>query len=182
MDHYIPKRRIPVRLWSADLQGVDGDVFLDLDPAGSRHQTVLSKLNESARFLPVAMGEDGQIMLFNKSRLARVTAHPEVLASDLYTRGFQPSREEDAELWFHDGTSVSGRIWMPLERPTQRVSDYMNQRGWEYFVLLTPGHVQLVNATLVARMQLAESAGAPFEWAAAGHGRQPAVSGLPGWE
>ncbi len=180
MDHYIPKRRIPVRLWSADLQGVDGDVFLNLDPAGSRHQTVLYKLNETARFLPVAMGEQGRIHLFNKARIARVTAALEVLQSDLYTRGFQPSREEDAEVWFNDGTSVQGRIWMPLERPTQRVSDYMNQRGWEFFVLLAPGTVQLVNASLVARMQLVESAGGPFEWASMD--ASPAVSGVPGWE
>lgn len=181
MDHYIPKRRIPVRLWSADLQGVDGDVFLDLDPAGSRHQTVLSKLNESARFLPVAMDPQGRIHLFNKSRLARVTAAPEVLASDLYTRGFQPSREENAQVWFNDGTSVTGRIWMPLERPTQRVSDYMNSRSWEFFVLLAGGGVQLMNATLVARMQLTESAEAPFEWVAAAPAAT-AISTIPGWE
>ena len=104
-----------------------------------------------------------------------------MLASDLYTRGFQPSREENAQVWFNDGSNVTGRIWMPLERPTQRVSDYMNSRGWEYFVLLAGGAVQLVNATLVARMQLTESAEAPFEWVAA----LPAAtsgSGLPAWE
>src|SRR5262245_15088593 len=49
MDHYIPKRRIPVTLWSNDLQGLQGSLFLDLDAAGNRHQTVLEKLNESAR-------------------------------------------------------------------------------------------------------------------------------------
>src|SRR5262249_26126753 len=56
MDHYIPKRRIPVTLWSSDLPGVAGSIFLDLDAAGNQHQTLLEKLNESARFLPVAVG------------------------------------------------------------------------------------------------------------------------------
>jgi hypothetical protein len=60
MDHYIPKRRIPVTLWSSDLPGVAGSIFIDLDAAGNQHQTLLEKLNESARFLPVAVGpEDG---------------------------------------------------------------------------------------------------------------------------
>lgn len=51
---------------------------------------------------------------------------------------------------------------MPLERPTQRISDFMNQRGREFFVLLRGREVQLVNAVAVARMSVAESAGAPL--------------------
>ena len=65
MDHYIPKRRIPVTLWSDQLQGVPGRVFLDLDPLGSKHQTILERLNESSLFLPVGMGDEGRI-LFRK--------------------------------------------------------------------------------------------------------------------
>jgi len=162
MDHYIPKRRVAVTVWSADTHGAEGQVFLDLDPAGSRHQTILAKLNESSRFLPVAVGPQGLIQLFHKSRLARITAGPHVLQSDVFNRGFQPWREEEAEVWLADGTSVSGRVWMPLERPTQRISDFMNQRGWEFFVLLTGRDVQLVNSGVVARMCLSESAGAPL--------------------
>ena len=82
MDHYIPKRRIPVTLWSNDLQGLQGSLFLDLDAAGNRHQTVLEKLNESARFLPLAVGPEGRIHLFNKRRLARVTTGRQVIESD----------------------------------------------------------------------------------------------------
>ena len=52
---------------------------------------------------------------------------------------------------------------MPLERPTQRISDFMNQRGWEFFVLLTGCDVQLVNSGAVVRMGLSESAGAPLD-------------------
>ena len=51
---------------------------------------------------------------------------------------------------------------MPLERPTQRISDFMNQRGREFFVLLSGREVQLVNAAAVARMAIAENAGAPL--------------------
>ena len=52
---------------------------------------------------------------------------------------------------------------MPLERPTQRISDFMNQRGWEFFVLLSGRDVQLVNSEAVVRMALSESAGAPLD-------------------
>ena len=51
---------------------------------------------------------------------------------------------------------------MPLERPSQRLSDFMNQRGREFFVLLRGREVHLVNAVAVARMSVAESAGAPL--------------------
>jgi len=162
MDHYIPKRRVPVTLWSNDRERAEGHVFLDLDPSGSSHQTVLAKLNETSRFLPVAVGPQGLIQLYNKSRLVRVTAGADVLQSDVFNRGFLPWREEEAEVWLSDGTSVSGKVWMPLERPTQRISDFMNQRGWEFFVLLTGRDVQLVSSAAVARMELSESAGAPL--------------------
>ncbi len=162
MDHYIPKRRLSVRYWSADHGAAEGHIFLDLDPSGSRHQTILSQLNSPARFLPVATGEDGRIELVNRMRLLRLVPGPDVLHSDVFTRGFMPSREEDAEVWLTDGSSVAGRVWMPLERPSQRISDFMNQRGRQFFVLLRGGEVHLVNAVAVARMAVAESAGAPL--------------------
>lgn len=175
MDHYIPKRRIPVTLWSNDLREAEGQIFLDLDPAGSQHQTVLSKLNESSRFLPAAVGEEGLIQLFNKARLVRVTAGADVLPSDVFARGFAPWREEDVQVWLADGSKLGGRVWMPLERPSQRLSDFMNQRGWEFFVVLMPSEVHLVNAAAVVRMGLSESAGAPLRT------RESAVASANGW-
>jgi len=163
MNHYIPKRRVPVALWSRDFSGTEGDLFLDLDPTGTRHQTILARLNESSRFLPIAMGPEGRIHLFHKSRLTRVTAGPEVLQSDVFSRGFLPWREEEGEVWLSDGSSVTGRVWMPLERPSQRISDFLNQRGWEFFVLLTGRAVQLVNSEAVARVVLTESVGASLD-------------------
>ena len=162
MDHYIPKRRIPVTLWSSELQGLQGSLFLDLDAAGNRHQTVLEKLNESTRFLPLAVGPEGRVHLFNKHRLARVTTGRQVIHSDIFARGFQPWREEEAEVTLVDRTTIAGRVWMPLQRETQRISDFMNQQGWEFFALLTPVAIHLVNATTVVGIQLAESAGAPL--------------------
>ena len=165
MDHYIPKRRIPVTLWSAELHGVAGQIFLDLDCSGSRHQTILEKLNESAPFLPVAMGDEGRIHLFNRQRLSRVTPGRQVLQSDVFARGFEPWREERADVVLTDGAHLSGRIWMPLERESQRISDFMNQRGGEFFALIRPLAVHLVNTGAVVCVKLAESAGAPLAMA-----------------
>ena len=163
MNPYIPKRRVPVTLATRDRAEARGDVFLDLDPTGVQHQTILAKLNDTMRFLPVAVGPEGLIQLYHKSKLARVTAGPEVLPSDVFNRGFLPWREEEAEVWLSDGTSSTGRVWMPLERPTQRISDFLNRRGSEFFVLLTSRDVQLVNSEAVVRVDLTESAGAPLD-------------------
>jgi hypothetical protein len=175
MDHYIPKRRVAVTWWSVDQGPAEGQIFLDLDPEGSRHQTILSKLNSPSRFLPVATGADGRIELVSRIRLVRIVPGPDVLHSDVFTRGFAPAREEDAEVWLTDGSSVSGRIWMPLERPTQRLSDFLNLRGREFFVLLRGREPQLVNAAAVARMSLGESAGAPLT----SHASRTAELGVP---
>lgn len=162
MDHYIPKRRIPVTLWSEELEGIAGQIFLDLDSSGNRHQTILEKLNESARFLPVAIGEEGRIHLFNRHRLTRVVPSKHVLQSDVFARGFEPWREERADLVLLDGAHLSGRVWMPLERESQRLSDFMNQLGTRFFVLITLTGLHLVSAASVVEIELAESAGAPL--------------------
>ena len=162
MDHYTPKRRIPVTLWSADLGSMQGRIFLDLDPAGNGHQTVLEKLNETGRFLPLAIGHEGRIQLVNKHRLSRVTTGRQVIQSDVFARGFQPWREVEAEVALDDGTNLVGRIWMPLQRESQRISDFVNQRGWEYFALITPVAVHLINTAAVVGITLCESAGAPL--------------------
>ncbi len=162
MDHYIPKRRVPVTLWSHDLQGVAGSLFLDLDASGLRHQTVLEKLNETTPFLPAAVGDEGRIHLFNKARIVRVTPGRQVLQSDVFTRGFQPWREEEAELVLADGGTLQGRVWMPLQRQTQRLSDFMNQQGAGFFVVLTSVGPHLVRPEGVVELRLAESAGAPL--------------------
>jgi len=162
MDHYIPKRRVAVTLWSSAVQGVQAQLFLDLDATTKRHQTILEKLNESGSFVPVAIGEEGRTHLFNKAMLVRLTVGRQVVQTDVYARGFQPWREEDAEVLFGDGTSLSGRVWMPLTRDSQRLSDFMNQQGSGFFVLTTGTGLHLVNAAAVVQIALSESAGAPL--------------------
>lgn len=162
MDHYIPKRRIPVTIWSSELHGVPGQIFLDLDPLGARHQTILDRLNESARFLPVAIGDEGRIHLVNRQRLTRVTPGRQVLQSDVFARGFEAWREEQADVVISDGSRLSGRVWMPLQRETQRLSDFMNQQGAGFFVLITPSGLHLVNTSAIIELEIAESAGSPL--------------------
>lgn len=162
MDHYIPKRRIPVTLWSTDLHGVRGQLFLDLDPEQQRHQTILEKLNETTPFVPLGVGEEGRIHLYNKQRLARLTVGRQVPVSDIFHRGFEPWREEEAEVLMADGTALTGKVWMPLRRATQRLSDFFNSLGSAFFVLISPAGTHLINASAVVEVQLAESAGAPL--------------------
>ena len=162
MDHYIPKRRIPVTVWADHLQGVAGQVFLDLDPAGRSHQTILERLNQSSPFLPIGMGDEGRIHLVHRGRIQRITPARQVLQGDVFARGFQPWREERADLVLIDGTHLQGRVWMPLERETERLSDFLNRLGSDFFVLLTSTGVHLLNTQAVVEVELAESAGAPL--------------------
>lgn len=162
MDHYIPKRRIPATLWTGDRRDVSGWLFLDLDAHGTQHPTLLDTLNLSTPFLPVVVGEEGRVHLFRRDRLLRVTPSRHVLPSDLYARGFKEWREERAELTLVDGTRLSGHVWMPLERDSQRLSDFMNHLGGRFFVLITATGTQFINGMAVAELGLDESAGAPL--------------------
>jgi len=161
MDHYIPKRRVPVTLWSNGVEAASVQLFLDLDAVTHNHQTILEKLNESTPFLPAAVGDPGRIHLFNKSRITRVTPGASVIQSDVFSRGFRPWREEPASMTLVDGTPLAGRMWMPLERETQRLSDYLNQ-GCGYIVLLTTMGPQLVNPAAISELSLTEAVDGPL--------------------
>ena len=161
MDHYIPKRRVAVTLWSTELHATPARIFLDIDTGGA-HPTLLEKMNEAAPFLTVAVGEEGRIHLVRRNRLVRVTPGAGVLQSDVFTRGFQPWREEEAELVLIDGARLAGRVWMPLQRASQRLSDFLNQQAG-FFVLITASGAQLVNRACVMDVSLPESAGSPLE-------------------
>jgi hypothetical protein len=162
MDYYVPKRRIPVTLWAEDRQSVAGQIFLDLDSRGGQHPTIVEMLNQTSPFLPVAIGPEGRVRLFNRSCLMRVSPGRQVIQSDIFSRGFQPWREERAEIAMRDGARLSGQVWMPLERETERLSDYLNRLGPRFFVLLTPAGIHLLNGAGVAEVELAESLGAPL--------------------
>lgn len=162
MDHYVPKRRIPATLWTSDRRDVAAWLFLDLDAHGAQHPTLLDSLNQSTPFLPVVVGDEGRVHLFRRDQLLRVTPSRHVMASDLFARGFQEWREERADVTLVDGTRLTGRVWMPLERESQRLSDFLNTLGARFFALLTPTGTQFVNAAAVAEVGLDEGAGAPL--------------------
>ena len=161
MDHYIPKRRVAVTLWSTGLEAVSAQLFLDLDAVTRSHQTILEKLDESTPFLPASVGGHGRIHLFNKRGLLRVTPGKSVILSDVFSRGFRPWREEDAECTLIDGTVLAGKVWMPLGRETQRLSDFMNEVSG-FFILLTPVGPHLIHPRGVAELRLNENAGVPL--------------------
>lgn len=161
MDHRIPKRRVPVSFWCTDRGAAEGRILLDLDPTGRRHPTILSRLNSPSRFIPVETGPDGRVELCNRSRWLRLVPGPDVPADDVFAPGRGPSREEETDVWLTDGSRLSGRIWMPLERPTQRLSDFVNQRPDAFIVLRRDREVQLLNVAAVARMGWAGGGDAP---------------------
>lgn len=162
MDHYIPKRRVPVTLWSTGLDAVAAQLFLDLDPVTRCHQTILEKLDESLPFLPAAAGDEGRIHLFNKRCILRVTPGKSVMLADVFSRGFRPWREEAAEFTLIDGSAIAGQLWMPVERESQRLSDFVNQSSG-FLVLLTPVGPHLIHPRGIAELKLSESAGAPLD-------------------
>ena len=161
MDLHIPKRRVPVTLWSAGLEAVPAQLFLDLDPATRNHQTLLEKLGESAPFLPASVGREGRIHLFRKRHILRVSPGRSVMLADVFSRGIRPWREEEAELTLADGTELAGRVWTPIERDSERLSDSMNQVAG-FLVVLTAAGPHLVNVEAIAVMKLGESAGVPL--------------------
>ena len=60
-----------------------------------------------------------------------------------------------------DGVTLAGRVWMPVARESQRLSDYMNEVHG-FVVLLAGSGAHLLNPAAIAGMLLSESAGVPL--------------------
>lgn len=147
----VPKCRVPVKLCGADGSVTRGSLFVD--PATPRHagqQTILERLNGPESFLVLEVGEGGQIEIFQKRHLLRVTPGADTPMDQVFVPEGLVTRQEDANLTLVNGSTMHGRIWMGLPHDRSRLSDFLNT-GEEFFPLLIPGGIHLVRTDAVVK-------------------------------
>ena len=147
----VPKCRVPVKL-----AGIDGSVTrgaLFVDPATPRHggqQTILERLNGPEAFVVLEVGDQGQIEIFQKRYLLRVTPGGDTAMDHVFVPEGLVTRQEDVTLTLVNGSTMHGRIWMGLPHDRSRLSDFLNM-GEEFFPLLIPGGIHLVRTDTVVK-------------------------------
>ena len=146
--------RVPKLQTQVKLSGMDGSVTrgaLFVDPASPRHggqQTLLERLNGPETFVVLEVGDAGQIEIFQKRHLLRVTPTGEEPMDHVFVPDGLVTRQEDVVLTLTNGSTMHGRIWMGLPHDRSRLSDFLNM-GEEFFPLLIPGGIHLVRTDAV---------------------------------
>lgn len=161
MTSYVEKIRVPVRIAQAGLPPVDGYLSLGLQAefhAGP--ETLLERLNTPSRVVPFQRGADERTLLFNRSDIEWVAADPAVAPHLICPANYQVTGEEAASVRMMGGNTLEGHVQMELPEHLNRASDYMNGPE-DFFPLLTPFGVLLVNKQRVSCLELHHASPAP---------------------
>ena len=148
--------RVPKIQLSVKFCGFDGSVTrgaLFVDPASPRHggpQTILERLNGPEPFVVLEVGDAGQIEIFQKRHILRVTPLADTPMDHVFVPDGLVTRQEDLTITLVNGSTMHGRIWMGLPHDRSRLSDFLNA-GEEFFPLLIPGGIHLVRTDAVAK-------------------------------
>jgi len=147
----VPKVQMPVKFCGLDGSVTRGALFVD--PASPRHggpQTILERLNGPETFIVLEVGEGGQIEIFQKRHLLRVTPMADTPMDQVFVPEGLVTRQEDLTVTLVNGSTMHGRIWMGLPHDRSRLSDFLNA-GEEFFPLLIPGGIHLVRTDAVVK-------------------------------
>jgi len=163
MAQYVEKIRVPVRVSQPGCAPVDG--YLSLGPQAEFHpgpETILERLNAPDRVVPFQRGDDEQILLLNRRDIEWVAADPAVSSTLVCPPNYTVTAEEDVRLRLMGGGVLEGRVQMELPEEMNRASDFMNGRE-DFFPLLTPFGVLIVNKQRVSSFELSKPSPAPPE-------------------
>jgi hypothetical protein len=161
MAQYIEKIRVPVRLSQPSYVPVDG--YLALDPQAQYHsgpETVLERLNAPDRVIPFQRGDDESIVLVSRGDVEWIAADPAVASNLICPPNYQVTAEEHVRLHLVGGGKLEGKIQMELPPDQNRASDFMNGTE-DFFPLLTPFGILVVNKERVSSMELSAPSPSP---------------------
>ena len=147
----VPKMKVALKFCGLDGSVTRGSLFVD--PASPRHggqQTILERLNGPESFVVLEVGDSGQIEIFQKRHLLRVTPMADTPMEQVFVPEGLVTRQEDVTITVVNGSTLHGRIWMGLPHDRSRLSDFLNT-GEEFFPLLIPGGIHLVRTDSVVK-------------------------------
>jgi hypothetical protein len=161
---YVEKIRVPVRVSYGGMPPIEGD--LALGPQAQFHagsETLLERLNQPGRVVPFQRAEDDRTVLLNRAEIDWVAADPTVSSSLVCPPTYNVTHQESVDLRLLGGGSLEGQVQIELPEHLNRASDFINGPE-DFFPLLTPFGVLLVNKARVSSYELhSASPGPPFE-------------------
>jgi hypothetical protein len=163
MARYIEKLQAAVRVSQPGEEPVDG--WLSLSPQAQFHdgpETLLDLLNSAVRVIPLVRGAGQPVLLLTRLSLDWVMPAPDVTAERVGPRTYRVTREERVEVRFVDGRRIEGLVQMELPEDLNRASDFLNGAE-DFFTLLTPFGILLVNKASVRETLVYQSSPRPVE-------------------
>jgi len=167
----VAKRRVPVRIRTAEDLVLEGDLYADVQRLDGSKATIVDRLGDANEaYLPIA-SKKAHILLPKAAIVSILLPDGEVAAP------CEGAREHKVRFYLSKGPVVSGTIHTLLPPAQSRLLDYLNRSGDPFFAIRTDGGVVLVNRTFVARVEeqhgLAVHASEPNSRNAASPDRQP---------
>ena len=161
MPRFIEKIRVPVRL--ARIGAPPWVGCLSLMPLAELHEgpeTLLERLNASARILPLELGDDEGVLLVTRLHIQWVEAGPEVEERLVRVAPYMATREEHVRLSMTGGESFEGILAMEMPNEFNRASDFLNGPD-DFFALRTATGTRLVHKACVVDVQVRNALAAP---------------------
>lgn len=168
---FVRKVRTAVRVSVPGLETIEGSIALD--PRAEGHdgpQTLLERLNDDDRFIPVQRTGERDVMLVNPHDIETLEPLSNVPESLVVPPAFGARHEERVRVRFMSGRQVEGTLRYALPGDFNRVSDFMNGPD-DFFALHLAHGVVLVNKRRVSLTRLYERSPKP----AAGEDAPPAT-------
>ena len=161
MTAYVEKIRVPVRVAHAGLPPIEGE--LSCGPQAEFHagpETLLELLNTRNRVIPLQRSEDDRTLLLSRADIDWVAADPAVAPSLVCPPTYQVTHQESVVIRLTTGASLEGQVQVELPEHLNRASDFMNGPD-DFFPLLTPFGVLLVNKERVSCFELLSASPSP---------------------
>ncbi|RPI47086.1 MAG: hypothetical protein EHM59_05585 [Betaproteobacteria bacterium] len=141
----IPKREMPVSLWTHPDGRVLGAIYLHMaEPHGGCDEDPWTVLNDPEDFLVVRRREPDELRFYNKASLIRV----EYAENELYVA--DSGKDLPCRVHMMDGSIVDGTMRKSLPPERSRLYDYMNTDNPRFLKVYVEGmSVCLINKSYV---------------------------------
>jgi hypothetical protein len=161
MPEYVAKLPVPVEVGQTGCEPVAGSLLLaPYMPFRDGPETLLELLNAAARLIPFQRHDDALVLL-SRSDIEWVRAGRGVDPVRVRPPHYRVTRRERARVRMRTGGEHEGLIQLELPDDLNRASDYLNGPE-DFFPLVTPRGVLLVNKLQVADVRLFESSPLPL--------------------
>jgi len=160
---YIEKLLVPATVAVSGSEPYVGAFALCVhSPHRAGPESLLELLNSAARVVPFVRSGDDVVMLLARQAIEWVEIDHDIDPTWVRPRSYVDSREEQVHVQLLDGRRLEGKVTLDLPEHLNRISDFLNLPE-DFFVLIRPRSILLLNKARLASARLFESSPRPLK-------------------